>query len=99
EAPPRPLIDPQHDQRWIRATLHVWQRALQHGWITDPEDALNNVRAGLSPGWQYLQALADETIRMRHAPVCEILATPEPHAFTELWAQDIARRTLRAVAA
>lgn len=76
-----------HEADWIRAALHPARRA------GVPEFLIGfaGPRYGLSGGEEYIKALGDEPQRLAGLPVAEILKTPAPAAFDDLFAADVAR--------
>lgn len=81
----------QHDDRFIRAALHLHHRADAVGMEAAPWLVCPTRDHGLSHWRAYHEALGDEPSRMFEASLREILATPPPEAFSVLWAADQAR--------
>lgn len=79
-----------HDDRWIRAACHLYDRAasLRRWWITPSDLCAAGPTYGLSEVYDYLDALADEPSRKRGETFSEILASPAPAAFVNLWRKD-----------
>lgn len=103
-AEPLPVaIDRDHGPAWIRLAIHATWRANRHagghGCFASYEDVTGNAGRGLSPTWDYREALAGEPERMAAASFAEILAAPAPDAFTTLWESDVARLIAAASAA
>ena len=84
-------VDPSHDDRFVRAALHVFGRAEQLGIDASPRDMFTSCGAGwMSDVEHYLQVLRGEIIELRGELYADILATDPPAAFDELWAGDVA---------
>lgn len=82
--------DPFHGPRWMRAALHVtWRHNQRTGRVVSYESVLTPWNSGLSPAWDYYAALGNEPERMADQTFGEILSSPLPAAFAELWESDI----------
>lgn len=78
-----------HDERWIRATLHLVIRAKLIGEPLAMLDvSVADEKYGLSPAEDYLAALGDEPERLARESIRSILATPEPIAFACRFMED-----------
>lgn len=73
-----------HEAPWIRAVLHLIHRSGVH--FLDVGFAGDTY--GLSDKADYMLALCYEHRRLRNLPVAEILRTPAPTPFTELFERD-----------
>ena len=79
-----------HGADFIRAACHVADRARESGcrvWVGDLDVADHYY--GLSPVFLYSISLADELDRRRHEPLRQILASPPPTAFQDLFDADV----------
>lgn len=89
---PEPPIDsPEsyHGAAFLRSMLHLYGRAIQLG-ADVPTDLYGSAGNGwLSPEADYMRTLQGEIIAMRGERFANILATPAPAAFDELWTADI----------
>jgi len=92
---PRPFE--QHDMRFIRASVHIIERATARGHAVDGStEALFSTRSagppfGTSDYHEYREAFADEPDRFKDVPIVEILKTPPPEAALKLWRADVCR--------
>ncbi len=79
-----------HGLGFIRRVLHLHYRALWAG-VPIPLPWLNcaGVARGLSPAWQYLEALGSEPFRLRSATFEQIEQTKLPGEFVALWESDM----------
>lgn len=79
-----------HGRDFVRIALHLWWRAVCSGEMAE----VNHLCAGslydLSAAHWYLRALGREPYAMREATFAEILATPAPKRFDDLWHDDLA---------
>lgn len=78
-----------HGKEFIRLCLHLQYRAVAAGF----ECSWTDLRCAgqqyeLSPVWMYGNRLADEPSRLSHLPLTDVLETPEPKEFTELFETD-----------
>lgn len=81
-----------HDLDFIRTVCHLHGRVNMSGrMLCLSEIPFAGEPYGLSPSWKYLSALGDEPERMASKSFREILATPAPNSFLELWKRDIAQ--------
>ncbi len=76
-----------HGERWIRAVLHL-RRRIEAAGVYLPASTCVGVRSELSRPEAYDAALADEPERTAGRPLAEILDSPAPAAFAELWERD-----------
>jgi hypothetical protein len=83
-----------HGDRFIRAALHLQYRAKLAGVATAPSATCLNRELGLSHAGAYQRALGSEPSRFACARLHDLLATPAPEAFTNLWASDLAHHLL-----
>lgn len=83
----------QHDQRFIRAMLHLRHRAERLGARLAPALLFNDGPAVYVTPSDYLLALQNEPERRIDAGIREILASPVPPAFARLWADELERLT------
>lgn len=81
---PRPC--PYHDHRFLRLLILLASRAPIFLHL-----AFDATAYGLDDIGQYARALGDEPTRLRDANVAQILATPAPAEFMNLWHADAAR--------
>lgn len=73
-----------HGHSWIRAAIHLTSRAtVHHGYVGFAGEFY-----GLSSSLKYIEALGNEPWRLRNLPIAEILKTPAPTPFTELFERD-----------
>ena len=72
-----------HDDRWLRCCCHLATRAGL------PVFDVIGHREELSSPIAYLFTLREEIYRSLRRPVAEILNSPAPEAFAELWALDV----------
>jgi hypothetical protein len=91
--PPRNLTaEPwrDHGAEFIRCGLHLTERAesLYPAVRIDIDSTFGGAYYGLSTAMRYWKAIGDEPAAMKGVPLREILATPAPAAFTELFASD-----------
>lgn len=78
-----------HGLKFIRREIHLGHRlALQGLTVTA---AFAGGMYGLGPCWRYIEALGNEPQQMLNCSFSEIEAVPPPAAFTELFADDVAR--------
>ncbi len=80
-----------HQLRWHRAALHLCWRANQNGHPTTPPlMTIGGDTYGVSCGMDYYRILRDdgEFQRCRDMPIREVVNTPPPEPFTELWKRD-----------
>lgn len=80
-----------HESQFTRACLNIVHRANVAGFNTN----INNLtvageRYGLSRAARYGEALGDEPEALADVPISEILLTPAPAAFLDLFARDCA---------
>lgn len=78
-----------HGDRFVRACLHLYHRA--RGVLApvyDVDRLCAGTFYGLSSARLYLDALTGEPELLRDAPIRDILATPAPAEFAELFARD-----------
>jgi hypothetical protein len=73
-----------HEAPFIRAAIHASHRA----GVYASDCRVAGAVYGLSACPWYEHALGDEPRRLESLPVAEILKTPAPAAFAELWASD-----------
>lgn len=83
-----PLKD--HDDRFIRAVLHLRHRADVLGVEVAPALVCPTRDLGLSHANAYRDALGDEPIQLFESSIRQILASPPPEEFSRLWADDLA---------
>ncbi|MCH5374333.1 MAG: hypothetical protein JJ992_10165 [Planctomycetes bacterium] len=79
-----------HGDRFIRAALHLQYRAATAGVTVAPSRICAGRQYGLSHANRYREALGDETGRLAHASIRELLDRHPPEAFSRLWADDVA---------
>lgn len=79
----------QHDQRFIRAVLHLRHRAERCGAMLVAAMLFNDGPAVYVTPFDYLLALQNEPERRIDAGIREILASPVPPAFARLWAVEL----------
>jgi hypothetical protein len=80
-----------HEDRFIRAGLHVLYRAGNFGHRTTPQAmSIACVKYGLSAGQRYALALGSEARDREHESFRSILDSPVPVAFDRLWQADTA---------
>jgi len=79
----------QHDQRFIRAMLHLRYRALRTGVRLAEGILFHNGPAAYIAPFQYSLALQNEPERLFDASIRSILASPIPPAFSRLWAEEL----------
>jgi hypothetical protein len=79
-----------HDERFIRAALHLRYRAEAAGVCISPALVCPTRDYGLSHANAYRDALGDEPIRLANARIRNVLASPPPEEFSRLWADDLA---------
>lgn len=84
-----PVVDPAHGLRFVRAALHLRHRAARHGVRVGPGLVFDARGRGLSHTNAYRASLGDEPVRMAHAAIRDVLATPLPEPFARLWADDV----------
>lgn len=84
-----------HNARWIRATVHLWWRAIELGYEVHPEAVMQLDRYGWSPTSEYVNTLISEATAKRTRPIEAILATPPPAAFSRLFASDTGKTPRR----
>jgi hypothetical protein len=78
-----------HGLRFIRACGHLAWRARQHGHQYNLRDlGATGEGYGLSHASHYSQALGNEPRAMADLPIRQILDSPPPTAFAQLWAND-----------
>jgi len=80
-----------HHGRFIRAMLHIARRAKSGGMLVDLPIAFSGKNYGLSHIKKYAAALGDEPAKKDWKPLAEVLATPMPEKFQELWTADVQR--------
>ncbi|MBM3984031.1 MAG: hypothetical protein FJ304_27950 [Planctomycetes bacterium] len=78
-----------HDERFIRAALHLCHRAARVGEPVPLSLVWNHRCYGMSHVRAYRAALDDEPRRMADARIRDVLATPPPEPFARLWADDL----------
>ena len=78
-----------HEARFIRTVLHLRHRAAEAGVAIAPALLCAGWRYGLSVADRYVEALGGEPARMAGALFHDILASPPPATFTELWIADV----------
>ncbi len=83
-----PTIEGDHGGPFVRRCVHLWQRAIWQGFHAPIWQICAGFRYGMSHACDYVEALADEPLRMRRASFAEIEATTAPPAFNELWQRD-----------
>jgi hypothetical protein len=76
-----------HDDRWVRAALHLRARLEARG-IYIPSSRVIGNRWGLQNPFAYQGALADEPAELADLTFEALLARPAPAAFVELWEED-----------
>jgi hypothetical protein len=89
ELPNRPPWFPDHDKNFIRICVHLWWRAAILGHFTSLDGIAAGNRYGLTPLTAYWECLAAEPVLMKDREFSEILATPAPAAFENLWRDDL----------
>jgi hypothetical protein len=78
-----------HGINFIRIVLHLCHRAKQSDmWLT-PAGLCAGRQYGLSHANRYRAALGDEPQRLAHASFREIIATPAPSEFSQIWTEDL----------
>lgn len=78
----------QHGDRFIRACSHLAWRARQNGQQIHFHDVIKTDAYGLSHPSHYSQTLGNEPRAMADLPIRQILDSPPPDAFAQLWASD-----------
>jgi hypothetical protein len=78
-----------HEGPWIRAAVHVFERAKRFRWPIDLESIVETCLYGLSPSAAYQAALGDEPVRFLNRSFADIRATAPPPAFVQLWKRDV----------
>lgn len=78
-----------HGDSFIRTCIHVSYRANHLNVPARPSGLCAGSRYGLSPAYQYGEALGDEPEQLAEAKFRDILARPLPDAFVQLWNQDV----------
>lgn len=78
-----------HGGPFVRVCLHLVHRANQLGERIGPALLCGGRRYGLSHAMHYGLALGQELACMRRRTFRDILATPAPKAFRQLWIQDM----------
>lgn len=82
----------QHGLRFTRACLHIHFRTVWHRWpmAFDLDDlAFAGSTYCLSSPYSYRRALGDEPGRMIDKPLTDVLKTPAPQAFADLFRADV----------
>jgi hypothetical protein len=83
------LVGGNHGLYFIRICLHLMHRAKALG--VPHIVPVAGFQYGLSPGWEYRDALGDEPERCRSMTFTEIQEQPKPAAFAKLWNDDVNR--------
>ncbi len=78
-----------HASEFIRACLHLRHRVRLAGIHIAANNLCGGWQYGLSPASQYARALGNEPARMIDATFRDILTSPPPTPFRELWERDI----------
>jgi len=78
-----------HDQRFIRALLHLIHRAAGHGVRVCLPAAFDHELYLLSSLEEYQAALGDEPRETDWIPLADVLGKPAPSAFLNLWSRDV----------
>ena len=82
-----------HESDFIRAALHLHYRLWQRGhWTTPGGMFIGGDLYGVSDGMDYRERLIDELESEIDTPIVELLTTPAPEGFTELWKRDTQSR-------
>jgi hypothetical protein len=74
-----------HGRGFTRISLHLWWRAAMRGEVTPLADLCGGAHLELPPCYLFWCAIGNEPVKMQHATFAEILATPEPEPFRDLW--------------
>jgi hypothetical protein len=84
-----------HDAKWIRACLHIFNRAMEsEHWpllFSMLDVVCPTIDYGLADVWAYAKALSDEPERMLHLSIRDILASEPPGEFSKLYTADTDR--------
>ena len=78
-----------HTATWIRVALHLVHRVRQQGLHVDAGSVFLSDYYQVSPHDAYREALGDEFDRLGAATFAEIMRTPPPADFQDLWNQDV----------
>jgi hypothetical protein len=78
-----------HGIRFIRAVLHLRRRAERLGAYLSPASLCGGEGYGLSHAVRYDDALGDEPDRQKDQTLADVLRTPPPPPFTDLWRTDV----------
>ncbi len=80
-----------HEAEFIRSALHLHFRLWEAGhWTTPQSMFIAGESYGVSDGMEYRLRLIDELKREIDTPIAELLTTPAPEGFIELWQADTA---------
>jgi hypothetical protein len=87
-APVQPTIAGDHGGPFVRRCVHVWHRALWAGFHANIWSICAGGRYGLAHAYDYIEALADEPLRLRGETFASIEEIEPPAAFSRLWDSD-----------
>jgi hypothetical protein len=79
----------QHDDRFLRAVLHLRHRAGRLGVPLAPDMIVPDTQPMLWSPTRYRIALGDEPDRLRGVPIRTILSMDPPADFVRLWADEL----------
>lgn len=82
-----------HNSRWVRATVHLWWRALCAGRSVKISDVMRTEMYGMPHEKELSDSLLPECSQRDNEDVESILATPAPSAFCRLFPGERLERT------